>query len=86
MTETATLARPLKGARALVLQTLIRFSKNNLCVLSYDEISHISEYCPNSVMSAIRSLEQECFMSVEKTLGERRNTYRILKNPWSGVC
>jgi DNA-binding MarR family transcriptional regulator len=86
VTETATLGKPLKGARALVLQTLLRFSSQNRCVLSYDEISHLCEYCPATVVNAIRSLEQECFISVEKQLGERRNTYRILKNPWSGVC
>jgi DNA-binding transcriptional regulator GbsR (MarR family) len=86
MTETATLKRPLKGARALVLQTLVRFSNDNVSCLSYDEISHLSDYCPNTVMSAVRQLEDECFIRVEKRLGERRNTYRILKNPWSGVC
>jgi hypothetical protein len=85
--ETATLNRPLKGSRALVLQTLVRFSCGGICVLSYDQISHLCEYSPNSVMNAIRSLQDDCFISVEKKLGERRNSYRILKNPWgSGVC
>ena len=70
---------PLRGSRALILQTLRRQASNNCCVMSYDQIAQATGYCTETVRISIKKLEQDRFIAAEKRLGERRNMYRILE-------
>lgn len=76
---TSTLAHPLKGSRRIVLQCLQSRATLNKCALSYEQIAELTGYSPETVRVTVRALADDCHISVEKQLGERRNIYRVLK-------
>jgi DNA-binding MarR family transcriptional regulator len=68
----------LKGSDGHIYQFLmeeIRANDASRCTLSIYALSDLTGYCPRTVKAAIKRLVERNVIRVEKSYGERRNTY-----------
>jgi len=81
MGERVVFVAPLKGADGYVLNTIIRLVDGGENVLSSLRLADETYYTEPTIHAAIRRLERDGWISVERGGPRRANRYQVLRRP-----